>query len=303
MMSAIAGIKGRPYAVHPWVSFCPWRQVVEPKQFDLVRDAVENKGFIGVKLYPVMGFRPFGNAGAPDAALYPPSLRARKDWDIQLDLALGGLYDWCVDKNVPIMAHCSFSQFPSDAAGKRGAPSEWAKVFAQSRWSELRVNLGHLGGFWDLAKSASNGWTHDAVRLIARYANVYADIADDSDVMERTNTELADDKKVLEQLRAFLDEWTGTDPASKFDPRKKLMYGTDWVMLSRAVDVSGYYAGMRDKLATQLRLNTADFFGLNGARFLGLDEPRGKLPGATQRIEDFYISKGLAPEFLKRWQT
>jgi hypothetical protein len=80
VMSDVAARKGRPFAVHPYVSFCPWRQMVEPKQFDSVKDAIQSRGFLGVKLYPVMGFLPTGNAHA-DPAGYPDKLRkTRPDW-------------------------------------------------------------------------------------------------------------------------------------------------------------------------------------------------------------------------------
>jgi len=81
------------------------------------------------------------------------------------------------------------------------------------------------------------------------------------------------------------------------------MYGTDWVMLSRAIGVETYFANMRDRLARQLRIPAQDFLGMNAARFLGLDQPRGNRPGTTQRLEDFYLAKGKPPNFLKRWQS
>ena len=65
VMSAIAGTAGS-YAVHPYVPFCPWRQLVQPDLLPMVQEAVERRGFIGVKMYPVMGFRPYGNAVAAD---------------------------------------------------------------------------------------------------------------------------------------------------------------------------------------------------------------------------------------------
>ena len=71
----------------------------------MVKDAVEQRGFIGVKLYPVMGFLPYGNAEA-DPAAYPARLRQtgpdRKDRlgaVERLDLGLLG-YPNAIDNRV-----------------------------------------------------------------------------------------------------------------------------------------------------------------------------------------------------------
>jgi len=56
--------------------------------------AIETQGFVGVKLYPPLGFRPIGNE------------------DKELDKALLELYGYCCKEEgnpVPIIAHCSWS--------------------------------------------------------------------------------------------------------------------------------------------------------------------------------------------------
>ena len=56
----------------------------------LVKDAVLNKGFIGVKVYPEMGWNPFhntpANAGSPERA--QPSTPPPR------------LFGWCADEQV-----------------------------------------------------------------------------------------------------------------------------------------------------------------------------------------------------------
>src|SRR5262249_55215663 len=158
-----------------------------PGHLAMVKDAVEHRGFIGVKLYPVMGFRPYGNAQAPDPLAYPRKLRELgRDWAARLDQGLADLYDWCIEKDVPVMAHCSYSQFPSEAAGKRGSPDAWQAVLGNPRWRALRLDLGHFGGFWDLAKPRSNGWTETVVAMMAASPNLYADVSDYDAIVERT---------------------------------------------------------------------------------------------------------------------
>jgi predicted TIM-barrel fold metal-dependent hydrolase len=315
VMSAIAAMKQNSAAVHPWVSFCPWRQIDEEKQLAnsgfiiepggrrrtmaqlaIIQDAVMNKGFVGVKLYPVMGFRPYGNNGAPDPESYPASLRDVHNWGAALDGALGALYDWCIANDVPIMAHCSFSQYPSKAAGGHGSPDAWQLVFAQSKWKTLRVNLGHLGGLWDLVTddgTAPDGWTEKVVTMLAdkNLPNLYGDVADYDRILERSNNddEQALDVRTLDRLRDLLT----AQPAA----RAKLMYGTDWVMLARCGAAENYYPSMKQRIPERLNLNTSEmrgFLGFNAARFLGLAvDSAGRKPATRTRLEEFRRKQGL----------
>lgn len=296
VMSAIARRPGS-YAVHPYVPFCPWRQMVEPGLLAMVKDAVEQRGFIGVKLYPVMGFLPYGNAEAPDPDAYPPRLRQTgPDWAARLDQGLAALYDWCIAEDVPVMAHCSYSQFPSPEAGKRGSPAAWRPVL--DRWPGLRLNLGHFGGFWDLAEVGSNGWTATIVAMMATYPNLYADVSDYDAVAERTAGQTATNETVLRALNAILDSQSG--PA-----RSRLMYGTDWVMLSKAPGNEAYYEGMRTILTSRLGMSptqAAGFMGMNAARFLGIALETGGKPKSRQRLEAFHARHGGVPaSFWTRW--
>lgn len=296
VMAAIARRPGS-YAVHPYVPFCPWRQMVEPGLLAMVKDAVEQRGFIGVKLYPVMGFLPYGNAEAPDPDAYPPRLRQTgPDWAARLDQGLAALYDWCVAEDVPVMAHCSYSQFPNPAAGERGAPTAWRPVL--DRWPGLRLNLGHFGGFWDLAEVGSNGWTATIVAMMAAYPNLYADLSDYDAVAERTADQKAKNETVLRALNGILDSQGG--PA-----RSRLMYGTDWVMLSKAPGNGAYYEGMRTGLTSRLGMSAtqaAGFMGMNAARFLGIALENGGKPKSRQRLEAFHARHGGVPaSFWTRW--
>ncbi len=318
VMSAISAIQGKPdgtrrlYAVHPFVSFCPWRQMAEEEagmvladtQFGKVQAAVMEKGFVGVKLYPVMGFRPIGNNGAPDATSYPMRLRCIPQWGRKLDAALERLYDWAVARDVPIMAHCSRSQFPSAAAGNRGAPSRWEDVLKRPRWRTLRLNLAHAGGVGHLIDrepgSDAHLWTPKVISMLsdARYPNLYADIADFDAVLQcRSNGPQPE----TGGLKAFVDLMR-TRAAT--GARGKLMYGSDWVMLSRANGTEGYFPMMRGCLPTAIGMNEVDrtgFLGLNAARFLGLTMIDGRKTQSRERLEQFRQKSGGDPAFFDRW--
>jgi predicted TIM-barrel fold metal-dependent hydrolase len=298
VMSDMAARKGRPFAVHPYVSFCPWRQIVEPKQFDSVQNAILERGFLGVKLYPVMGFLPAGNAQA-DPATYPEKLRnTRPDWAKALDEALANLYKWCAKEEVPILAHCSESQAPSADAGRRGGPKGWRDAVAMDGVSKLRLNLGHLGGLWDLAKPSHNDWTQSVVQMIASQDNnLYADVADYASIMHRPLTsDAADDKAVASAVAGFLRQY----PASK----NKLLYGSDWVMLSKDLGAELYYPSMRERLPAAWGLDAAAYLGANAARFMGLSKIKGQPAGKTRmRLEAFYQKHGLDKSLLALWDA
>jgi hypothetical protein len=50
------------FAVHGLIGFDPWRYLDHPKTgLAVVRKAIEEQGFVGVKIYPPMGFRASGN--------------------------------------------------------------------------------------------------------------------------------------------------------------------------------------------------------------------------------------------------
>jgi hypothetical protein len=298
VMSAIAARKGHSFAVHPYISFCPWRQIVDPKQFDLVKQAIGSKGFIGVKLYPVMGFLPIGNVNA-DPEAYPKKLRAtRSDWAKALDAALTNLYEWCVKEEVPVLVHCSDSQSPSVAAGQRGSPAGWAKVLATPGLQTLRLDLGHLGGLWDLAKPTHNDWTQTVIAMLAQSTqNLYADVSDYSSIMHRPGTsDNADDRKVSGAVKTFLQQ----DPSAG----KRIMYGSDWVMLSKDLPSKLYYPSMRDRLPQTWGLDAPAFFGAGAARFLGLSKLTGQpAPKTRVRLEAFYQEHGLDKSVLALWDT
>ena len=160
-------IPGAPQLrLHPFVGFDPMRALADGAAgttVALVKDAVLNKGFIGVKVYPEMGWSPFqntaANAGTPERAQ-------------ALDAILDDFFGWCADEQVPVTAHCNHSNYPSQnaEAANYGSPDEWLSVLAAH--PGLRLNLGHFGGAYanpacydlDLGHCPGNGHLRRAVR-------------------------------------------------------------------------------------------------------------------------------------------
>jgi len=87
------------------------RRAIEVNHIALSNSAKVTGGFIGVKLYPPMGFRATDNKHLPDANFNEPAFLRSPDTGLgshigsKLDAALAKLYSWCSANNVPIMAH------------------------------------------------------------------------------------------------------------------------------------------------------------------------------------------------------
>ena len=311
VMSRIAALnrsvsgQARHYAIHPFVSFCPWRQLAweqsrnrsKVSQFDHVRQAIQDAGFIGVKLYPLMGFRPIANAGQP-ASSYPARLKLLDDWAAGLDRVLTDLYGWCVSNDVPVMAHCSYSQFPSHEAGTLGSPAAWHELLAMPRFRTLRLNLAHCGGVWHLDPQKAQEvipytktlWPADVLRQLAapdRPPNLYADLADFDGVhlCVKGNTPLG-----TPTAASALKDVVSHGPRAA----DRLMYGTDYMFLVLAEHSESYLRSMRECLAPNLGMSPQDLLGGNAARFLGLTDPRSP---TRLRLDRFRADK-----FLARWE-
>ncbi len=276
---AVAGRIGRPDArFHPFAAFDPRRQAQGPaagnpdrprlpgpacSALEMVGWAVASGGFLGVKVYPPVGFAPLDNAqlqpGLPFAA--------------GLDRALAGLYAFCEAAEVPVLTHASASNEYGLGLRRLVEPGRWAPVL--ERFPKLRLDFGHFGG--DL-----RGWIDQAVALIDRYPHVYADLS---------NSALVYDGVFAARLQARLAELLAAHPKLK----RRLMYGSDWWL--SALDPGASLAAERFRTVLGAILaadELADVMGRNALRFLGLldDQNRPRPGAAARRLRGFY---GTAP--------
>jgi predicted TIM-barrel fold metal-dependent hydrolase len=275
---AAAGRMGRPDArFHPFVAFDPRRQIEAPPAsgspraataaplgpgttaLEMVAQAVESRGFLGVKLYPPVGFAPMDNA----------ALQPRLAFAGALDRALLALYAYCAAGEVPILTHASASN--EYALGLRFLvePARWAPVL--ERFPTLRLNLGHFGG-------EVRAWIDVAVALIDRHPNVYADLS---------NSALVYDDAAASRLAALLGELFSRHPKLK----RRLMYGSDWWLSMLDPDAGRAVDRFRSVLAGVLAPDDmADLMGRNALRFLGLidEQNRPRAGAAAHRLHAFY---------------
>lgn len=308
-----------PGRCHMFVSFCPWRQVDDeargrwPTPLDLVKDAIFNRGFVGVKLYPPMGFLPIGNAELPVGAY--PAWAAKEpyagEFGVLLDEALRALYRFCIEHDIPVMAHCA----PTNSAGtsmvagknesyaQRAHPFGWARLMSEPEFAGLRLNLAHFGGSSDPAAMAE--WQSVIGGMMDAHPHVYADLSHYAELLidnySGSGQRCSVSARFLDGLReGFLGGEWGDVRAGR------LIYGSDWSMLSKEF----YYADYLIVLAHMYRRkiygigagaerNARSFLCGNAIRFLGLR------PGdaTRKRLEAWYAQRELDPAVLQRFDN
>jgi predicted TIM-barrel fold metal-dependent hydrolase len=309
LMTKIAKKHGSDFGVHGWVSYCPWRQIKDANQFERVKYAVMEGGFIGVKIYPVMGFLPSGNEAASATEPYNCELENTvPGFGKLLDQNLDALFRWCESNGVPILSHCSFSIYPemyncirtlaaANLYGLRAGPDKWADVLV--KYPALRLNFGHIGGPWHIVPDhgvnppPDGPWTKGVIEKLGSSAltGISADIADYAAVMGRNTKERGWREEELSQM----DQWL-TALA-----RERVTYGSDWLMLSLEPHNERYYDKMRVEVPQRLHIGAKDFLGRNAARQYGIAAVGGQFPPARQRLEKFYRDNHLNRAILSSW--
>ena len=273
-----------PGRVHFFVPFDPWREVAhapnEPGSLELVKKAITQDGFVGVKLYPPMGFAASGNAGLDFSAVDVEDSAA---FGAQLDATLDALFTWAVEADVPIMAHCNLSEESKRGFACRASPAYWATAIAHH--PGLRLNLGHFGGQDNLGPGGVNDaadWPETIIALMGTKEgrHLYTDIGNfdmgDMPWFARLKTALQDTPVLLDRL----------------------MYGSDWMMLATSDRYEDFFTRFRDGLTSLGTLDDAQIasiLGGNARSFLGLESG-----GQTRaRLVAFYDGYGIArPDWL-----
>lgn len=273
--------------VHCFAGYDPWREVADREAgrqgtaLEIVKWAVEEMGFLGVKLYPPMGFLPAGNEGS--GLPYPNRAAGIPDFAQKLDDALDRLFSWAESEGVPVMAHATNSNGAADGFSERASPRNWYPVV--QKYPNLRLNLGHFGGFNETHDTARGGedWEDLLGALIAEGTQwLYADASYLSEVLPGAVTGAE-----IDRLRSAWQRFV-----AKYDPDvDRLMFGSDWIMLGREKGCAGYFEAV-DSFVTSAGLTgerRRRFFGSNAARYLGLrpGEP------ARRRLQSYYISRNL----------
>lgn len=300
--------------VHGFIPFCPLRQAthfqrrrMEVEPLKTVKDAIgegngPGKGFIGVKLYPPMGFRPAANAKLGERFPKRTALAVLKDeTGEKIDAALWELFGWCAGNDVPVMAHCNNSYGSAPGYAERSHPKYWRPVLENPERSRLRVNLAHFGDFDEAfekgklkPKGAEQSWEWEVGRMWEDFpdAKIYADISYFSEIYENSGHR----RDIARMLAQFRERF----PMAA----KRLMYGSDWMMVGLEEKFSRRYP---DDIAEFLRRDAGfgnaeldDILFGNAADFLGL-RMADREKGTRGRLERFYAFHNLDAGWLEKF--
>jgi predicted TIM-barrel fold metal-dependent hydrolase len=314
--------KGR---FHPFVPFDPVREVCFRRglptpdkpygppetcsSMAMVRRAVEEQGFIGVKLYHSLGYRPTGNAAVDarrrtlfrDIGLEPYCVIPGEE----IDAALEDLYRYCSARQVPITVHCGsdgIESFPG-ASFVFGKPDFWIPVLAMH--PDLHVNLAHFGWSHRLRYTREGTWTWGRLRgkpdknwlriiceIMERFPHLYADVAHHEILGCRQERRFATDYRAIDQ------DFPGL-------VQKRLLFGMDWHVIVRLPLFRRFKSTYMRVLGQRCGWSSEqvdDFLGGNALRFLGLlpldTRASGGWTGNRRRLADYYAANHIAPP---RW--
>lgn len=265
--------------VHSLAPFDPWREAFDvdagrsPTALDLAREAVEERGFVGVKLYPPMGFLPTNNAAS--GLTYPDG--SGPGFAAKIDDALERLFVWAEGAGVPLLAHAANTNGAGKEYSERANPAGWEAVL--TRHPNLRLNLAHFGGFDEVA--GGDPWEEATGRLFSLFPNTYTDLSYLSESLPSASPQRR--AYIADQIRAFLLRFPGSD--------LRLVYGSDWIMLGREADHQLYFESVQTLLgrAGVLPQQWANISRANAIRLYGL---RAGEPG-RMRLEAWYGRSGL----------
>lgn len=290
-----------PVPIHGMVPFDPLRDVFwtsgkhdrfpDTPEFDplqLAEEAITRHGFLGLKLYPPMGFQATGNP--PNDADYPgkavTALHLPKNTlGGCLDAAMKRAFDFCLEHDAPMLAHANNSLGAGKRYARRADP--WFWIRALDHRPTLRLCLAHAGGFcW---KSRAPGLPADKSSwewAIGHYvrdhpsSHLYMDISYLSEIF---------DSNRLNHIAGQMQDWIKDCDQDV----RHIIFGTDWIMLDKATDFRTYGNRVIDFLTNGCNLTKEQLDRVmwqNAFRFLGLDSGKTR-----DRLLKFY--DGRTPDW------
>jgi len=213
----------------PFIMFDPRK----PQAASLCIRCLEEFGFLGVKIYPTLGFHPSHKSICNNSY-------ENKELTI--------LYEYCNAHRIPITAHCS----PGGAYSfdlVRGEqvryyftrPEAWLEVLKS--YPRLRLNLAHFGGNITVLDQPTLNWgTRKVIQMIRDFDNVYADIAYHDEAQDVANVH----GRQTEYFKSF------ARIVEEEKVRSRVIFGTDWPMTRHTWTERMYCDSFRSHLSNDL---------------------------------------------------
>ena len=194
--------------IMPFYGFDPRRK----NAFQLAYHALDNMGYLGIKMYTKLGFSPWHES--------PVNSNTTNE---ELEL----LYELCEKSRIPITVHCSpggaYSQSLvgyKEKADVLAHPRAWKKVL--KKYPTLKINFAHFGQ----SLHEMNMWTRTIMKYMNDYEFVFADLAYHDDAIKKKTKE-----NYFKALTVIIPQI----------PRHRLMLGSDYPMTAHTYNEHDYY--------------------------------------------------------------
>ena len=220
----------RPGRVFPFFAINPKR----PDHFSLLKDAIETKGFVGVKLYPSLGYK-------VDS------------------VEMMAVYAYCEENDLPITMHCNHGGFyVEEAFIDYCNPNHWEPIL--EKHPNLKICFAHFDGHETLSHAdglTEGTWGRKILDLMEdeAFSGVYADLSYHTDMMGEPGLE----EHYLQKLNDLLSR-----PVVK----SRILFGTDSWLLRLNMSDDLFWSYFREKLTGDQFQQIAS---VNPKAFLGID--------------------------------
>ena len=223
-----AATRAHPGRILPFVCVNPARTL----HYERMTHALEDLGYVGVKLYPSLGY--------------------------SIDTtAMRRVYTYCETHDVPILLHCNRGGFYRDVASIDFCnPTHWEAVLTSH--PKLKVCFGHFGGDSEFVGDLPPAdWSGAIIDMMRRHPGVYADISYHDGPFDGGEAAA----NYFRHLKSLL-----ADPVVG----SRILFGTDYHLIRQRVRDDNYwkYFAARFTAAEFRRLaesNPRDFLGLPDA--------------------------------------
>ena len=203
--------------------------------YELMEQALTQKGYTGVKLYPSLGY-----------TVDSPEMRK--------------VFAYAVANEVPLLMHCNRIGFARRVELRENcSPALWRPILKQ--FPKLKICFGHFGGEENLVGPgvAPGSWTETILALMEEFPGVYADISYHTDEMQGGEKEanyFANMKRLL-----------------KNNPSKqRILYGSDYYLVRKRLREDNHWRYFQAKFSSAEFRQIAE---INPLAFLGLPAKSG----------------------------
>jgi len=218
-----------PGRIFPFVAVNPMR----PDHFQIMERALNGMGFVGVKLYPSLGF------DIDNPELYK-------------------VYTYCEERQIPVLMHCTKGGFKhSDQYTNNSSPEHWNAILGKH--NDLKICFGHFGGdhfFAGLAEPDNEpAWCPMILKLMEQYPNVYGDISYHTAPMDGGDVE----NTYFTALNDHIE-----NPKYK----ERILWGSDFFLVRSRLREKNHWNYMKKMINPD---NYQQISTINPKQYLGLD--------------------------------